>query len=292
MYAMFAAGGPSIGASELAVAPSPTIPIPTVAPTAELAALQAAPPQTLVSDYASSSTEPLEGSNQDTLSVLQQRLSALGLEPELPTGVTSSAAATATATATATPESRADQCEPHSSGLYCIYTVQPGDTLSAIAADFGLKGGEDVTPAAMLAESNKPDVVDSDEITVGFKLRIPVENGLIHTVFHAETLTDVADMYGVTADSIQAVGVNQIDDANALTVGQEILVPDPQQITNPAPPADDAAVVEDTATPVPEDTATPAPRRHRDTGPGGHGNPRAAGHRHAGAGSDRHARGD
>jgi lipoprotein NlpD len=244
---MLASGGPPIGASALAVVPTPE---PTAA-TLELDALLAPPPQAFVTEYQSTNSSSLGSRNAGTLAVLQQRLRALGLETAAPEGVTSSQAAV-----TPTPGTRADDCEPHPSGLYCIYTVKAGDTLSVIAADFGLTGSDELSPAEMLAESNKPDVVDSDTITVGFKLRIPVVNGIIYTVFRSETLADVAGKYGVTPDAIEAVDANQIDDPSLLVVGQEILVPDPVRITTPAPPADAA---EEAETPAPEDTATPQP---------------------------------
>jgi murein DD-endopeptidase MepM/ murein hydrolase activator NlpD len=161
---------------------------------------------------------------------------------------------------TSTPlPSRRERCEPSASAtLYCIYTVQSGDTLSDIAIDFGVRGTAGVPAAEVLAQSNKPDVIRSDEILPGQKLRIPAANGIIHTVFAAETLDQVATGYGVTAESIRALSLNSIADPSLLTVGQEIIVPDPQKLPAAAAPEPEPAP-EPTATPEPEPTATPEP---------------------------------
>ena len=136
--------------------------------------------------------------------------------------------------------------------LYCIYTVQPGDTLSAIAGEYGLSSSGDFTAAEMLAQSNKPEVVDSDDIKPGQKLRVPVSNGIIHTAFVAESLAEVAAQYGVTVDEIQAVEVNNA--GSFLSIGQEVLIPGPSEL-----PAQAAVTPSPTATPEPTKTPEPTP---------------------------------
>jgi murein DD-endopeptidase MepM/ murein hydrolase activator NlpD len=128
-------------------------------------------------------------------------------------------------------------CDPSHSNIYCVYTVQQGDTLSGIAEKFDLKGNDDLTASEMLAQSNKPDVADEDDLSVGQKLRIPIRSGIIHTVLSAETLSEVADQYDVSTRDIVAVAANGIANADSLKVGQEILVPNPTRYAKPAPPA-------------------------------------------------------
>lgn len=121
-------------------------------------------------------------------------------------------------------------CEPDPSGLFCVYTVQEGDTLSTIADAFGLTSTEDVANYELLVNSNKPDIVSAEDfLQPGQKIRVPLHNGSIHTVLSAETLTDIADGHGVTVEEIMAIPGNGISDADSISIGTEILVPNPKQ---------------------------------------------------------------
>lgn len=168
-------------------------------------------------------------------------------------GTTTQVLAAATPTPTPTQTARnASLCEPSDSPLYCIYTVQPGDTLTGIASKFGLKGNEKVTAAELLVYSNRPNLTSEDDLLqIGQKLIIPSTSGVIHQVVSSQTLTDVSEMYGVTMASIAAA--NNITDLNSLRIGQLLLVPDPQRFSVPAP------VI----------TPTPAPTPRSGSGGGG-----------------------
>ena len=129
-------------------------------------------------------------------------------------------------------------CDTSQSNLYCVYTVNTGDTLFSIAQKFSIKGNleEDVTPWEMLIHSNRPDIAGEDDLLQpGQKIRIPLQNGIVHTVLSAQTLTEIAVQYNVPSDSIMAVTANSISDANSLAIGQEILVVNPRSLTAPAP---------------------------------------------------------
>ncbi len=131
-----------------------------------------------------------------------------------------------------------EQCEATESLLYCVYTVQRGDTLSSIASKFGLQGNEDVAPWELLVNSNWPDIGSEDDLLqIDQQLRIPLENGVIHTVISAQTLSEIAGRYDVPADSILAVAGNGIGDVDLLNVGQELLIPNPKQFSAPLPVA-------------------------------------------------------
>jgi murein DD-endopeptidase MepM/ murein hydrolase activator NlpD len=168
-----------------------------------------------------------------------------------------------TPTATATPApSRRESCEDSpGTDLYCVYTVQSGDTLSSIAREFEIEASGELEPAEMLAQSNRPDVVHSDEILPGQKLRIPALSGIIHTVVIADSLSHVAGLYGVEAAAIKAVPANDIEDPELLAAGSEILVPGPRKLpeapANPSPDDEDSAAA--AAEPEEEPTETPAP---------------------------------
>jgi len=189
-----------------------------------------------------------------------RRLHSLGL---------SQITATATPVATATPE--ADLCDD-GGDAYCIYTVVQGDTLSGIAARLEFKGNASLSAAEMIAQSNKPDVVSSDHIEPGQNLRIPKATGILHTAFSAETVSEIAAKYGVTAADIVESPYNDLGADATVQVGQHLLVPDPAQLparttptlnidqTSPDETPSPEAVEEDpTEEPTTEPTATPVP---------------------------------
>ena len=188
------------------------------------------------------------------------RVTAAGVTPE----VASSFAAPAP---TATP---GPPCDPSHSTLYCVYAVQSGDSLSSIATRFNLRGTGDVPSWQVLVHSNKPEIASENELLqVGQKLRIPTSNAVVHTVLSSETLTDIADQYDVPTAAIQGMSANGIANANALRIGQEILVPDPNRLAKPVPPvpvAPPAAAAAPTSPPS-DSASTAGASRAAGTGP-------------------------
>src|SRR5262249_19689836 len=81
----------------------------------------------------------------------------------------------------------------------------------------------------------------SDELSIGQKLRIPTRQGVIHTVFGGESYSSIADTYDVPLAQLVAVDINRISDLNKVSVGQEILVPNPKQFALPTPVASASA---------------------------------------------------
>jgi murein DD-endopeptidase MepM/ murein hydrolase activator NlpD len=120
-------------------------------------------------------------------------------------------------------------CDASHSPLYCVYEVQPGDTLSSIARRFELKSTDGVAAYDMLVQSNRPALAQStDVLEAGERIRVPVRTGIVHTVLGSETLAEIALRFGVAVAAIVDVPENNILDANALRAGQDVLVPDPQ----------------------------------------------------------------
>jgi murein DD-endopeptidase MepM/ murein hydrolase activator NlpD len=153
--------------------------------------------------------------------------------------------------------------------LYCIYTVQSGDTLTGIAERMGMQHSGELTAAEMLAQSNKPDVVSSDEILPGQRLRVPSQTGLLHTVVAPEeTLFGLALAYGVSVDQIRSVPGNSVED-DLIVLGGDLLIPSPAKLpvveapvaALPETAAEASATAEASveAAATPEETATPEP---------------------------------
>lgn len=131
--------------------------------------------------------------------------------------------------------SRAPATEPYT------YTVQPGDSLMAIAARAG------ITVETLLWAN---DIEDPDTISVGTELLVLPVNGFLYTVEPGDTLNSLAERFDVGAEEI--LMANGIDDPDTIHVGTKLLLPggSPVRLT-PAP--------EPTATPVPPTPVPPTP---------------------------------
>jgi len=95
-----------------------------------------------------------------------------------------------------------------------IYTVQPGDTLSKIANDFGISVNS-------LIWANQ--LKDSDYLSLGQELKIPPVSGIIHTVKKGDTVEEIAKKYSAKVDDI--IDFNALPKDGTLQLGQEIVVP-------------------------------------------------------------------
>lgn len=114
------------------------------------------------------------------------------------------------------------------------YVIQPGDTLSSIAQQFGVD-------VIQIIEAN--NLLDPENLIVGSEIIIPgaqseatategeaaestaegTPGSVVHIVQAGEGLFDIADMYGVSADAIAKA--NNINNPNMLRVGQELIIP-------------------------------------------------------------------
>jgi LysM repeat protein len=152
--------------------------------------------------------------------------------------LTPTAAATATPTSTLTPtRPPTDTPTPE----VTTYIVRPGDTLSVIAAQFG------VTVEAIMEGNGLTDYV----IQVGQELIIPLEGGsptataepaetpgaegteepemITYVVQAGDTLTEIAERFNVSVEAI--LEGNDIPDPDALGEGQELVIPAPVSST-------------------------------------------------------------
>ncbi len=125
---------------------------------------------------------------------------------------------------------------------YKIYEVVEGDTVSSIAARYG------VTPEYVIA--NNAEIRNSDVLTLGQSIIIPAGNGILHEVRYGETLGDIAERYDVGVEAITEFKPNGIAAADDIAETQLVYVPDG-------------------ALPVFEPEAEPAPEAGSDEGIGG-----------------------
>jgi LysM repeat protein len=113
---------------------------------------------------------------------------------------------------------------PHVAAQTTTHTVQPGETLSQIAQQYG------ATEAELLALN---DLDEPDTIIVGQQLVVPTLATFApaapgqHRVQAGETLSEIAKQYGITLE--QLMTVNDIADPDSVYSGQllEIAVPAP-----------------------------------------------------------------
>lgn len=157
---------------------------------------------------------------------------------QLSPAATDAAAAEATPEATSSPEPRA---------AFFTYTVQPGDTVSSIAASFGIDPG--------YITWNNSEIGDPDLLLVGAKILIPSTNGLVYHVELGDTLNGIADYYQIDVQSIVGFVPNGIASPDAVSEGMVLVLPDATPPPVPIPAA--VKIVESTIpTPVPP---APAP---------------------------------
>jgi murein DD-endopeptidase MepM/ murein hydrolase activator NlpD len=122
------------------------------------------------------------------------------------------------------PEESADAivrqaAEPQELALppYQVHTVVEGDTVTGIAAQYGLD------PAYIIA--NNAEIHDADALTLGQSLIIPAGNGILHEVRLGDTLSDIAGRYNVEVGAITSFSSNGIATADAIVEAQLVYVP-------------------------------------------------------------------
>jgi murein DD-endopeptidase MepM/ murein hydrolase activator NlpD len=107
-----------------------------------------------------------------------------------------------------------DTSSAPNNGSISTYTVQEGDNLSTIAAQYG------VSMNTILWAN---DITNPSTIKPGTKLVILPVSGIQHTVRSGETLSSIAEKFGGNADDIAQF--NGIADGSSLQVGSTIIIP-------------------------------------------------------------------
>ena len=137
---------------------------------------------------------------------------------------------------------------------FILYTTQPGDSVSAVSAKFGI--------AQSTLLMNNPEVSDQNLIHNGQQLIIPRKDGILYKIKPGDTVATIVAQYdNVTADTVVGYKPNAIGDPNALPQGVMLLLPGATVKPPPPPPP-----------PPPPIAATPAPASSGgSTGGGGGG---------------------
>jgi murein DD-endopeptidase MepM/ murein hydrolase activator NlpD len=139
---------------------------------------------------------------------------------------------------------------------YQVYDVQEGDTVSTIAAKFGVD--------AEYILANNAEIRDSDFLSLGQSIIIPAGNGILHEVRYGETLSDISARYDVDVDSIAAFAANRITTPDDITETQLVYVPG-GRVPAVAPPPD-AAIEEALEDPVAAAEELPEEDASEDSG--------------------------
>jgi murein DD-endopeptidase MepM/ murein hydrolase activator NlpD len=167
-----------------------------------------------------------------------------------------SVAAAAEAAATQAP---APQVTPQPAAApqppYFTYTVQPGDTVSSIASQFGIDQNYILW--------NNPHVsTDPNMLIVGGTLVVPSTNGLVYNVTLGDSLNGIASSYGIDVNSIVSFAPNGITTPDTVVEGMVLVLPGaklaapaPPPAAKPAPAVPVPAAVE----PAPPPDPAPAP---------------------------------
>lgn len=149
------------------------------------------------------------------------------------------------------PEADAEP-EPEPLPLFVIHEVAEGETISSIAAAYG------VDPEYIIW--NNPEVSDDpDMLIVGGKLRIPGVNGILYDVRLGDTLIDIAHLYEVDVQSIVAFHANGLASPDAIIEGAVILLPEGVPPPPPPPPAPEPDPEPPPPTPAPPPPPEPTP---------------------------------
>ncbi len=127
------------------------------------------------------------------------------------------------------------------------YVVQDGDTVSGLAARYGIS-------SATILWNN--DLKSADSLSLGQQLRLPTSDGIIYEVRPDDTLSDIAARFNVDVQAIVGFPANGLADANSLAVNQTIFIPGGVM---PAPIATASATPEPRPTNPPAATAVPPP---------------------------------
>jgi len=112
---------------------------------------------------------------------------------------------------------------PIAPGTHVVYTVRPGDTLHAIADQFGAS-----FPDLVRANSYYPPVAEPDLIFPGQKLLVRVpgmsqQSAVLHQVTEGDTMYGLAERYSAGLDML--IALNRMEQPDILQVARLVYIP-------------------------------------------------------------------
>ena len=121
----------------------------------------------------------------------------------------------------------ADALQTARVAMYRNYEIEPGDTITSIAAKF------DLDPNYITW--NNPNLENPSRLSPGVQVIIPYVPGIVHAVEFEETLTDIARRYDAETQDILDFAANDLPDPNLLVANKFIFVPYGRIVPRPAP---------------------------------------------------------
>ena len=138
------------------------------------------------------------------------------------------------------------------------YVVRPGDTLSSIAYAFNISMASIQIANNLGASQN---IQAGQKLVIPAQKRFPDENvfWFVAVVDAGDTLSGISAKYGVSMDDL--IRVNQLRDASAIRIGQDLIVPVSAPAPAPAPAPSTGGPIntdESAQVAVPDEQAAPA----------------------------------
>ena len=112
--------------------------------------------------------------------------------------------------------------------LFYRYEVQSGDTVSGIAARFGIE-------SKYILWNNIDIISDQHALALGSKLQVPSVEGILHQVKVGETISEIASQYDAKVSAVVSFPANGLaNNPNLLVEGSTIIVPGGKVVPRPA----------------------------------------------------------
>lgn len=144
-----------------------------------------------------------------------------------PSSALSAGVSAATAASGINGASLAEVLDP--SKPYVLHVARPGESVSSIAAAYGVSVGTIL--------DNNPTIHSPDLIEVGQEILVPLRDGILHKVGFGETVASIVAQYdNVTVDAVVSFRANNISDPSSLEPGRYVLLPGATR-KPPPPPA-------------------------------------------------------
>lgn len=112
---------------------------------------------------------------------------------------------------------------------FVLYVTQPGDTVSGVAARFGIQMGTIL--------DNNPTIDDRNLLQLGQQLVVPRKDGILYKAGHGETVTSIVSQFdNITVSTVLDYKPNALSESDSLEAGRFVLLPGATRKPPPPPP--------------------------------------------------------